>query len=124
MKKKASVLNQNRQVLGMLARELGKWNRGRNKILMGAVVLCIVTLTMVFGISIGKTKAEYIKAVRAAGSTASVWIEQAENEIYQKTTGLSYVKESGRGYLWERRQFPKNIYVIWRYWTHLHGTNW
>ena len=96
MKKKASVLNQNRQVLGMLARELGKWNRGRNKILMGAVVLCIVTLTMVFGISIGKTKAEYIKAVRAAGSTASVWIEQAENEIYQKTTGLSYVKESGR----------------------------
>ena len=96
MEKKTFIPNQNRQVLRMLAREFGKWNRGRNRILMSAVTLCIVTLTMVFGIASGKTKAEYIKAVRAAGTTASVRIEHAENEIYQKIEDLSYVKESGR----------------------------
>ena len=80
----------------MLAREFGKWNRGRNRILMSAVTLCIVTLTMVFGIASGKTKAEYIKAVRAEGTTASVRIEHADNGIYQKIEDLSYVKESGR----------------------------
>ena len=74
MEKKTFIPNQNRQVLRMLAREFGKWNRGRNRILMSAVTLCIVTLTMVFGIASGKTKAEYIKAVRAAGTTASVRI--------------------------------------------------
>lgn len=89
MEKKTFIPNQNRQVLRMLAREFGKWNRGRNRILMSAVTLCIVTLTMVFGIASGKTKAEYIKAVRAAGTTASVRIEHAENEIYQKIEDLS-----------------------------------
>ena len=64
METKTFIPNQNQQVLGMLAREFGKWNRGRNRILMSAVTLCIVTLTMVFGIASGKTKAEYIKAVR------------------------------------------------------------
>ena len=87
MEKKTFIPNQNRQVLRMLAREFGKWNRGRNRILMSAVTLCIVTLTMVFGIASGKTK---------AGTTASVRIEHAENEIYQKIEDLSYVKESGR----------------------------
>ena len=51
MEKKTFIPNQNRQVLRMLAREFGKWNRGRNRILMSAVTLCIVTLTMVFGIA-------------------------------------------------------------------------
>ena len=96
MEKKTFIPNQNRQVLRMLAREFGKWNRGRNRILMSAVTLCIVTLTMVFGIASGKTKAEYIKAVRAEGTTASVRIEHADNGIYQKIEDLSYVKESGR----------------------------
>lgn len=96
METKTFIPNQNQQVLGMLAREFGKWNRGRNRILMSAVTLCIVTLTMVFGIASGKTKAEYIKAVRAEGTTASVRIEYADNGIYQKIEDLSYVKESGR----------------------------
>ena len=96
METKTFIPNQNQQVLGMLAREFGKWNRGRNRILMSAVTLCIVTLTMVFGIASGKTKAEYRKAVRAEGTTASVRIEHADNGIYQKIEDLSYVKESGR----------------------------
>lgn len=96
METKTFIPNQNQQVLGMLAREFGKWNRGRNRILMSAVTLCIVTLTMVFGSASGKTKAEYIKAVRAEGTTASVRIEHADNGIYQKIEDLSYVKESGR----------------------------
>ena len=99
METKTFIPNQNQQVLGMLAREFGKWNRGRNRILMSAVTLCIVTLTMVFGIASGKTKAEYIKAVRAEGTTASVRIEHADNGIYQKIEDLSYVKEKWPQYI-------------------------
>lgn len=36
METKTFIPNQNQQVLGMLAREFGKWNRGRNRILMRA----------------------------------------------------------------------------------------
>lgn len=88
--------NNNKPVIRLLAREFGKCNRGRNRILMGAVSLCILTLTMVFGISYGKLKAEYTKSVRAAGTRASVCIENAEESQYQKLKTLGYVKQMGR----------------------------
>ena len=43
MDKNGFTPNDNRPVLGMLAWEIGKSNRGRNRILAGAVFLCIVT---------------------------------------------------------------------------------
>lgn len=88
--------NNNKPVIRLLAREFGKCNRSRNRILMGAVSLCIVTLTMVFGISYGKLKAEYTKSVRAAGTTASVRIEEADQSQYRKAETLGYVKQIGR----------------------------
>ena len=42
MDKNGFTPNDNRTVLGMLAGEIGKSNRGRNRILAGAVFLCIV----------------------------------------------------------------------------------
>ncbi len=90
------VPNDNQPVIRMLAREIGRCNKGRNRILAGAVCLCVVTLTMVFGISFGKVRAEYTRAVRAAGTAASACIEGAGPEQYEKVRTLSYVKEAGR----------------------------
>lgn len=88
--------NNNRQVIRMLSREFGKSNKGRNRILLGTVILCIVTLTMVFGISFGKVQAEYTRAVRAAGTASSVCVEDADQSQYGKVRSLSYVKQAGR----------------------------
>ena len=96
MDKNGFTPNDNRPVLGMLAGEIGKSNRGRNRILAGAVFLCIVTLTMVFGISFGKVKAEYTRAVRSAGTAASACIEGADFKQYEKVRDLEYVKLTGR----------------------------
>ena len=96
MDKNGFTPNDNRTVLGMLAGEIGKSNRGRNRILAGAVFLCIVTLTMVFGISFGKAKAEYTRAVRSAGTAASACIEGADFKQYEKVRDLEYVKLAGR----------------------------
>ena len=90
------IPNDNRSVIHMLAREYGKCNKGRNRILVGAVSLCIATLTIVFGVAFGKVQAEYLKAVRAAGSTASVCIEDAGLLQYDTVRTLSYVKQAGR----------------------------
>ena len=90
------IPNDNQSVIRMLSGEYGRHNRGRNRILLCAVALCIVTLTMVFGITTGKVRAEYTKAARAAGTTASAVIEGAEDPQYQKVLSLGYVKQAGR----------------------------
>ena len=90
------IPNNNRSVLRMLSKEYERCNRGRNRILMGAVCLCIITLTLVFGIAVGKVQAEYLKAARAAGTTASASISGAGTSVYQKVRSLGYVKRAGR----------------------------
>ena len=90
------IPNNNRSVIRMLSREYERYNRGRNRILMGAVCLCIITLTMVFGIAVGKVQAEYLKEARAAGTTASASIGGAGTSVYQKVRSLGYVKQAGR----------------------------
>ena len=40
--------NNNTNVIRLLSEAIRKCNKGRNRILMGAVVLCILTLTFVF----------------------------------------------------------------------------
>lgn len=83
-------------VLGMLAREIGKRNKGRNRILFCAALLCVVTLSVVFGISTGKIEAEYTKAVRQAGTAASAELKGADENQYNIISSLDYVKEAGR----------------------------
>lgn len=90
------IPNNNQSVARMLSREYGNHNKGRNRILMGAVCLCIVTLTMVFGITAGKVQAEYLQAARKAGTTASASIDGAGSSHYQKVRALRYVKHAGR----------------------------
>ncbi len=99
MERKRGIPNDNRAVIRMLALEIGRSNQGRNRILAGAVCACIVTLTVVFGISLGKMRAEYTQAVRAVGTRASARIERADRKQYEKVRALGYVKHVGRSML-------------------------
>ena len=88
--------NNNTNVIRLLSEAIRKCNKGRNRILMGAVVLCILTLTFVFGTAYGKINAEYTKNIRMDGTTASTYIEEGTKYQYEKVRSLGYVKETGR----------------------------
>ena len=88
--------NNNTNVIRLLSEAIRKCNKGRNRILMGAVVLCILTLTFVFGTAYGKINAEYTKNIRMDGTTASTYIEEGTKQQYEKARSLGYVKETGR----------------------------
>ncbi len=65
-------------------------------VLLCAVAVGIVTLTLIFGTSAGKIQAEYTKAVRRAGSTASAVLENATEDQYRQICSLSYIKNAGK----------------------------
>ena len=76
--------NNNTNVIRLLSEAIRKCNKSRNRILMGAVVLCILTLTFVFGTAYGKINAEYTKNIRMDGTTASTYIEEGTKQQYEK----------------------------------------
>ena len=88
--------NNNKNVIRLLSEEIRKCNKSRNRILMGAVILCILTLTFVFGTAYGKINAEYTKNIRMDGTAASTYIEEGTRKQYEKVRSLGYVKETGR----------------------------
>ena len=88
--------NDNGSVIRMLSGKYAQCNRGRNRILLGAVILSIVTLTMVFGISYGRIRAEELRAVRQAGTAASGVIQGADSSQYAAVRSLGYISEAGR----------------------------
>ena len=98
--------NDNTNVIRLLSEAIRKCNKGRNRILMGAVVLCILTLTFVFGTAYGKINAEYTKNIRMDGTTASTYIEEGTKQQYEKVRSLGYVKETLN---------LKAIYIAFRY---------
>ena len=88
--------NNNTNVIRLLSEAIRKCNKSRNRILMGAVVLCILTLTFVFGTAYGKINAEYTKNIRMDGTTASTYIEEGTKQQNEKARSLGYVRETGR----------------------------
>ena len=96
MRERKFTPNDNGSVIRMLSAKYARCNRGRNRILLGAVVLCIVTLTMVFGISYGRIRAEYIRSARKAGTAASGMIAGADSAQYAQVRSLSYISRAGR----------------------------
>ena len=88
--------NNNTNVIRLLSEAIQKCNKGRNRILIGAVILCILTLTFVFGTAYGKINAEYTKNIRMDGTMASTYIEDGTKQQYEKVRSLGYVKEIGR----------------------------
>ena len=99
-----NIPNNNQRVLSMLAKTLKGSNKGRNRILFCATMLSIMILSMVFGISFGKIRAEYTKAIRQAGTTASGVLEDATESQYQKMKSLGYIKKVGRKVTAGRRE--------------------
>ena len=88
--------NNNTNVIRLLSEAIRKCNKSRNRILMGAVVLCILKLTFVFGTAYGKINAEYTKNIRMDGTTASTYIEEGTKQQYEKVRSLGYIRETGR----------------------------
>lgn len=90
------ITEKNPSVIRMLAARSAGRNRGRNLILFLAVFLGMVTLAMVFGISGGKIQAEYLRAVRRAGTAASTILERGTQSQYEKICTLDYIEKAGR----------------------------
>lgn len=96
MRKGKYTPNDNSSVIRMLSIRYGTYSRGRNRILLGAVIVSIVTMTVVFGICFGRIEAEFVRAARAAGTAASGQIREADRAQYAAVRSLSYIKEAGR----------------------------
>ena len=50
MQRRGVTPNDNGSVIQMLSKKMGAYNGSRNRLLLGAVVLSIVSLTVVFGL--------------------------------------------------------------------------
>ena len=75
MRRREFTPNDTRDVIRLLSLRYAGTARGRNRILLATVILCIVALTMVFGITRGKIRAEELNAIRTAGTAASGVVE-------------------------------------------------
>ena len=67
MRRREFTPNDTRGVIRLLSFRYAGTARGSNRILLGTVILCIVALTMVFGITRGKIRAEELSGVRSRG---------------------------------------------------------
>ena len=94
MREKKFTPNDNGSVIRMLSAKYARCNRGRNRILLGAVALSIVTLTIIFGISYGRIRAEYIRSARKAGTAASGMIAGADSAQFAKVRTLGYISRA------------------------------
>ena len=88
--------NNNTNVIRMLSEAIRKCNKSRNRILMGAVVLCIHTQTIVVGTAYRKKKSQYTKKNPMDGTPATTYIEEGTKQQYEKARSLGYVRETGR----------------------------
>ena len=71
MRRRGYTPNDTRDVIRLLSVRYAGSARGRNRILLVTVILCIAALTMVFGITRGKIRAEELNTIRTAGTAAS-----------------------------------------------------
>ena len=122
--------NNNREIIRLIARESYKENRGRNRILIGAVAFVIIMLFGVFSLSIGKIEADYLLYMRTAGTAAYTTLERATEKQTKAIQDLPYIKETGTSvYLGNTGVFTcevldKSAYEIMQKpaYTGIHGT--
>lgn len=87
-----------KSVTYMLALESAKVNKSRNQVLLGAIILSIISVTIVFGIFDKKIQEEYIQAVRQAGMAATAYLERGNQEQYERIKELTYIRQAGRSF--------------------------
>lgn len=95
-RKRGFTPNKNEEAIRMLARENYHASRGRNRILIGAATLGILVLSVVFSISYGKFRAEYLLAARQNGTVAATVLERGTNEQYNRLKTLDYIQTVGK----------------------------
>ncbi|HJD43372.1 MAG TPA: ABC transporter permease [Candidatus Mediterraneibacter quadrami] len=96
MRRREFTPNDTRGVIRLLSRRYAGTARGRNRILLATVILCIVVLTMVFGITRGKIRAEELNAIRTAGTAASGIVEDGNVSQYAALKAAGYIRQAGR----------------------------
>lgn len=96
MGKKRYTPNDNQNVIRMLSYRYVGSARGTNRILILTVVLAIVTLTMVFGITRGKIRAEELGKIRTEGTVASGVVEKGDASQYALLQSKDYIEQTGR----------------------------
>ena len=96
MRRREFTPNDTRSVIRLLSFRYAGTARGRNRILLGTVILCIVALTMVFGITRGKIRAEELNAIRTAGTAASDTRSRVNASQYAALKAAGYIRQAGR----------------------------
>lgn len=88
--------NNNREIIALLAREGYRDNKGRNRILIGAVAFVVIMLFCVFSLSAGKMETDYLLYVRNSGTAAYTILQRPSEEQCRQIEDLSYIKETGK----------------------------
>ena len=96
MRRRNFTPNDTRGVIRLLSLRYAGTARGRNRILLATVILCIVALTTVFGITRGKIRAEELNAIRTAGTAASGVVEDGNASQYAALKAAGYIRQAGR----------------------------
>ena len=73
MRRRGYTPNDTRDVIRLLSVRYAGSARGRNRILLATVILCIAALTMVFGITRGKIRAEELNTIRQGQRHPESW---------------------------------------------------
>ena len=96
MRRRGYTPNDTRDVIRLLSLRYAGTARGRNRILLATVILCIAALTMVFGITRGKIRAEELNTIRTAGTAASGVVEDGNASQYASLKAAGYISQAGR----------------------------
>ena len=96
MRRRGYTPNDTRDVIRLLSVRYAGSARGRNGILLVTVILCIAALTMVFGITRGKIRAEELNTIRTAGTAASGVVEDGNASQYASLKAAGYISQAGR----------------------------
>ena len=96
MRRRGYTPNDTRDAIRLLSHRYAGSARGRNRILLATVILCIVALTMVFGITRGKIRAEEMNTIRTAGTAASGIVEDGNTSQYAALKSAGYIRQAGR----------------------------
>ena len=96
MRRRGYTPNDTRDVIRLLSVRYAGSARGRNRILLVTVILCITALTMVFGITRGKIRAEELNTIRTAGTAASGVVEDGSASQYAALKSAGYISRAGR----------------------------
>lgn len=105
-----NISNSDKRVICFLAHNFAGTKRVRNTILFYSIAISIIAVTMVFGIPMGKIRAEEIRIIRENGSASSGVVTDATEQQYNKLKQLNYIKDVGKSvFVGEAAETNENV---------------